>query len=212
MIKVFLLACFVAFVFAQAEVAAEVEAGVEGFDLSVHQGNVSQESYNCLARTYKFAVLHGYRSNGQVNISRRTLVFKFGRRSISSSREVAKHSIEFGWISKVQIIGELVHKIKCSLKLQVKKSSNRDTSWESTLVQVNGHRSCVDIKDSNNIQCGMRITMERRISVLLDHMVVGLSLGIHQLQSNTQEQLPLVELPSTRTGHQRFQNKISLLS
>jgi GH25 family lysozyme M1 (1,4-beta-N-acetylmuramidase) len=68
MIKVFLLACFVAFVFAQAEVAAEVEAGVEGFDLSVHQGNVSQESYNCLARTYKFAVLHGYRSNGQVNI------------------------------------------------------------------------------------------------------------------------------------------------
>jgi GH25 family lysozyme M1 (1,4-beta-N-acetylmuramidase) len=47
---------------------ALAQGGVEGFDLSVHQGNVSQESYNCLARTYKFAILHGYRSNGQVNV------------------------------------------------------------------------------------------------------------------------------------------------
>lgn len=46
----------------------ETEAGYEGFDLSVHQGNVSQQAYNCLWREgRRYACLHGYRSNGAVN-------------------------------------------------------------------------------------------------------------------------------------------------
>lgn len=45
------------------------EAGYYGLDISVHQGNVSQASWNCLKNsTFKdYAIIHAWRSIGSIN-------------------------------------------------------------------------------------------------------------------------------------------------
>jgi GH25 family lysozyme M1 (1,4-beta-N-acetylmuramidase) len=55
---------FTTLLFANAQTKTE---GYEGFDLSVHNGNVSQTIYNCLEKTSQFAILHGWRSLGAPN-------------------------------------------------------------------------------------------------------------------------------------------------